>query len=458
MPRLQSSNEQTTDPGAASGPLVAISQFLGAIHPVPIEWLSGASAGSNGRATRKGGSGLEPAVCMNYKTLRSAWQKALRWRSDLDDVLVTMLAVIVSTEQVGDQLFLQVIGEAGGGKTRLCDAVLVSKRCFPLEHLTGFHSGWKDETGEDFSLISRIDRKTLITPEGDVLMSSPRFVEIMSQQRRIFDGTSGASYKNRKEDMRYTGLRTPWIIAGTPALMDTDQSRLGDRFLRVVIDSPGEEEKDNILLSVGHTALRSVLQTSDKDSETQLDPKLCEAYKLTGGYVDWLRNNAPELLASLRVDANYIISRCSKLAEFTAYLRARPNPNTNAESEASKELPTRLTHQYVRLACCMAVVLNRQGVDDLVMQRVRKVALDTSRGETLRIVKRMARDSMEGNTIKGLSVWTGVSDYRVSSYLQFLKGIGVVEAFELKKAGKMQTKKRWRLTEKMERLFDDVTV
>lgn len=457
MPRLSSNDGQTTDPGAVEGPLAAIGQFLGAIHPVPVEWLSGASAASNGRATRKGGTGLEPKTCSNYKTLRSAWQKALRWRSDLDDVLVTMLAVIVSTEQVGDQLFLQVIGEAGGGKTRLCDAVLVSKQCFPLEHLTGFHSGWKDETGEDFSLISRIDRKTLITPEGDVLMSSPRFVEIMSQQRRIFDGTSGASYKNRKEDMRYTGLRTPWIIAGTPALMDTDQSRLGDRFLRIIIDSPGEAEKDNILLSVGHTALRSVLQTSDGDSETQLDPDLCEAYKLTGGYVEWLRNNAAELLASLRIDKEFVVSRCSKLAEFTAYLRARPNPNASAESEAGKELPTRLTHQYVRLACCIAVVLNRQGVDDLVMGRVRRVALDTSRGQTLEITKQLRETTAEGRSTKGLSVSTGIGEHKVRGYLGFLKAIGAAETFELRGAKGLGVKRRWRLTERMEELFDDVT-
>ena len=49
------------------------------------------------------------------------------------------------------------------------------------------------------------------------LLSSPKFAELMSQQRRIFDGTSGASYKNRKEDVRFTGLRTPWVMAVTPS-------------------------------------------------------------------------------------------------------------------------------------------------------------------------------------------------------------------------------------------------
>jgi hypothetical protein len=169
----------------------------------------------------------------------NAWRKALEWRQELDDVLSVLLAVCFSTEQVGDQLFLQFIANAGVGKTVFCDALLTSKNCYPLEHVKGFHSGWREgQDGEDFSLITRINRKTLVTPEGDVIMSSPQFTEIMSQQRRIFDGTAGASFKNMKKDRRYTGLRTPWIIAGTPALMQTDQSRLGDRFLRICANGP----------------------------------------------------------------------------------------------------------------------------------------------------------------------------------------------------------------------------
>ncbi len=420
------------------------------VAPIPEEWVSGLSRASGSSASTRG---ITCLPCESYREVATAWRKALKWRQDLDDVLVTMLAVAVSTEQIGDQLFLQVIGEAGGGKTRLCEAMLVNDGCYALEHLTGFHSGWQDGSGDDFSLISRIDRKTLITPEGDVLMSSPRFVEIMSQQRRIFDGTSGASYKNMKKDMHYTGLRTPWIIAGTPALMETDQSRLGDRFLRVIINEPTEEEKQAILLRVGYTALRSVVQTSDGKPETQLEERMYEAYRLTGGYVGWLRDNAADLLSSLVKNEKRLISCCANLGEFTAYMRARPNPDTKAETHAAKESPTRLMHQYVRLACCVAVVLNLDNITDEVMRRVHKVAMDTSRGMTLAMTRHLHQAIEEGLQVCTLAAYTSRTEEKTRRMLRFLKRIGVARVSSVKGT---KGRPRWRLTDRMQTLYKEV--
>ncbi len=195
-----------------------LGELLAKVRLVPQEWLAGGVAGG----TVVTHTAVE-APC-TWEELISLWSKprALRMRQELKDVLAVMLAVTTSTMQTGDQVFLQVLGPPGTAKTKFCDALLTADEfCYPLEQLTGFHSGWQDGSGQDFSLLSRVNGKTMITPEGDVLMSSPRFAEIMSQQRRIFDGTSGASYKNQKVDQRYTGLRTPWIIAGTPALITT---------------------------------------------------------------------------------------------------------------------------------------------------------------------------------------------------------------------------------------------
>lgn len=428
-----------------------LSTLLGKLSPVPDTWLGSEKKEDSGRNI-----GLTPLECTRYSDLINAWRKALKWRQELDDVLSVMLSVALSTEQIGDQLFLMVIGDAGSGKTRFCDGMLVSNRCYAMEHLTGFHSGWKDETGEDFSLLARANRKTWITPEGDVMMSSPHFQQIMSQQRRIFDGTSGASFKNMKEDRRYTGLRTPWIIAGTPALMDTDQARLGDRFLKVIIDQPPEDEKREILRRVSHSALRAVRQRSDGTPESQVEERLGEAYRMTGGYIDWLTDNL-DLLANVSVADEYL-DECARLAELTAFVRARPSRNKE-EQHDTKEMPTRLTHQYVRLMACMTVVLNKESVDEEVMRRVRKVALDTASGYVLKAVRHMADHQESGVEVRGLSAATGRRDDQVRTMLRFLGTIGAVEMFNPPKAPgekSLTPKYRYRLSPKLYQLCLEV--
>lgn len=427
-----------------------LSQLLSLVAPVPESWIEGASA----KARLKEVSLLP---CTSWKELRNHWRKALHWRDDLDHALAVMLAVVLSTEQQGDQLFLQVVADAGSAKTKLCDGLLsASKYCFPLEHLTGFHSGWKDGSGEDYSLLARVNGKTMITPEGDVLMSSPHFAEIMSQQRRIFDGTSGASYKNRKEDMRYVGLRTPWIIAGTPALLNMNQARLGDRFLRVIIGQPTGDECDTILRRAGYSAARSVEKKSNCDPSSITEAKLLEAYRRTGGYVEYLRADPESLLAGMssRGNGDEVIDECAKLAKFTAAFRARGDTSKD-ERHDSKELPTRLVIQFVRLAYCLAVVYNHDAPGEKELSVIRKVALDTSRGQTLEIGKRLWKEGLAGSTVDSLAIAMGESPAKIRNQLQFLARIDVVKWFR-PEAKNLSKKVRWKLTPQMRELCHEV--
>lgn len=346
-------------------------ELVGWLKPVPEEWLE--------KVTPDGqpiGEKIVPAKCTTYRDLTSTWKQAFKWRQDLDDVLSVMLSLALSTNQQGDQLFCMVIGDAGSGKTEMCDGMLVSSCCYPLEHLTGFFSGYKgnDGDGKDFSLITRVNGKLMITPEGDVLMSNPKAQEIMAQQRRIFDGVSGATYKNLDEDRRYTGLRTPWIIAGTPALLDGEQSRLGDRFLKVFIESPSESQRQEVLRRISRAAFNAV--QSESVGEDLVGEHKLLARRMTGGYVDWLRSNT-SLLSEISCDDKYL-DACELMGDLTSYLRARPGKMEDAKP--TREQPTRLTSQFTRLLACLTVVLNRTEVDDEVLRRVRKVALDTGAG------------------------------------------------------------------------------
>lgn len=409
---------------------------------------------------------IEPQHCHSWAECESAWREALQWREMLSDALAVLLAVCASTQQAGNQLFVQLIGSAGSGKTTLCEGLLVSRYCHHLEHLTGFHSGWKGETDKDgktkdCSLIARINGKTLITPEADILISSPKFTEIMSQQRRIFDGKSGATFKNSSQDTIHTELRTPWIMAGTQALLDTDQSRLGDRFLRLIIDDPKEEEKRSIVRSAIKSERSAMTEKSNGTGGSIIDHRTRRAHAITGGYVDWLRTNIETRIGRIEISEE-VEEKCIDLAELSADLRARPNEDKRKrEVHDTKELPTRLARQNIRLAAHLAVVLNRPKVDDDIMRIVRRVAFDTAHGHSLSIVQWMFTANPKhpdeltyqetgGITSRTLAVWLTVAEERLLPFLLFMRKIGILRVSEVKGVG------RWLLTERMRELYSRV--
>lgn len=403
---------------------------------------------------------IQPEKCEDWATLEAGWQKALRWRPVIGSVLSTSVAVVTSTPQAGNQLFLQIIGDAGSGKTQICDGLLTSTNCHALEHITGFHSGKKDgDENKDYSLISRINMKALVTPEGDVLMSSPKFAEIMSQIRRIFDGATSATYKNSDKDTRHVGLRTPWVMAGTFALLDVDQSRLGDRFLKIIMTPPDEDEKRMIMRSALKNEKEAVRVTADGSAGACLNPTMKLAQGLTGGYIDYLRKCISDLLPEIKMsdDAD---EACLDLAEFAADLRARPNTDPKkTETHDSKELPTRLASQFGRMAMCQAVVLNKKEVDADIMQRVKKIALDTSYGRSLDIVRIMNRVdprtgysyNERGLPLVSLATFLSTTETKLIDYLNFLKKIRVVDF-----CAAPQTKGTWKLTERAENLYKKI--
>lgn len=449
---------------------IALASLLSKVQDAPRDWflphhsITSAANGSAVSTTPHHEKSTEALPCASYSICEAAWIDAMQWRRDLADALSVVLAICASTQQGGNQLFLQLVGSAGGGKTTILDGLLVSGHCHHLEHLTGFYSGWKmqGDGDKDCSLIARINGKTLITPEADVLMSDPNFDRIMGQQRRIFDGKAGASYRNTDEDRLYVCLRTPWIMAGTPVMMDQTarhQSHLGDRFLRFIISDPPADERRAIIRKALRSERVAMLETVNGTAGSVVDPKTRLAHALTGGYVDWLRANVEDNLSTIQV-SEAAEDYCIDLAELSADLRARPNEDSRKlETHDSKELPTRLARQNIRLASCLAVVLNRREVDADILRIVRKVALDTASGPPCSIAQwlcsRNQRDPNNRNyqecggiSAKTLAVWLSMTPERTEKYLCFMRNIGVLQLGSTEQTGGL-----WSLTDRSYDLF-----
>ena len=429
----------------------ALENLLAKVEPIPADWVPGRSAAS----VSAGSVRVEPAACDSWQEVVARWRRALHWRRDLGDLLAVMLATCASTSQRDDQLMLQVIGDPGSAKSQLCEGLLVSQHCHALDTITGFVSGMKDQSGDDFSFLARVNHKTLVTTEGDVLLSLPNFQQIMSQLRKMFDGSLRAVYKNRKEDLAHDALRLPWILCGTPALLDGNQARLGDRFLRFWIEPPSEDDREEATRRAFFSMQAAVKQSADGTPDSCVSEQLLEARRITGGYVDWLRSNAAEKLAELDTDEEALYRACAGWAQFTAILRAKPVDQTKEEKHDAVEQPTRLVKQFCRMANCLAVVLNvESAADPEVLRIIKRVAIDTARGHSMAVIRHVRNSKTGAVSLPGLVSLTDRTEAQELAILRFLRRAGALE--HRKEKHGLQTRHLWRLSPKMANVWEAV--
>ena len=180
--------------------------------------------------------------------------------------------------------------------------------------------------------------------------------------------------------------------------------------------------------------------------------ELSKAMQLTGGYLKYLRTNARELVSQVSFPEE-AQNQCELFGLFIAYMRARPSEHTE---EATREFSPRLIRQMIRLALSMTIVLNKQEVDSHIIERVRKVTMDTARGVSLEVV-RLLYESVEGMETRALSIYTSHPESYLRDMLRFLKRIGVLQLVEMK-GGKFGNGKRWLLTPLIRKLYQGVFV
>jgi len=426
--------------------------LLDKLVDVPPEWIEEVKKMNRNGARKE--FHCEP--CSDYKVLINSWRKALKWTDGLDHALSVMLASVASTRAVGDQLWIKVVGPAACGKSTLSEAISVNKDYVVAKStIRGLHSGWsKDDAGgkENSSLILKLKGKTLIIKDGDTLLQSPNLGQILAEFRDAYDRTCRSDYRNNM-GMDHEGIDMTVIFCGTSSLRAIDSSELGERTLDCVIMEEIEDElEDEILWRVANRADRNLSIETDGKPEAHYEPELAEAMSLTGGYVSYLRENASSVLAS--IDNPEPMRRyCTRLGKFVAHMRARPSLKQEESNE--REFAARLVSQLIRLAKCLAFVFNKSVVDSEVMARVRRVALDTSRGQTLAIAVHLYGVG-DGSSSYPLAMLLGKSDEKVKAMLRFMKQIKIVESFTEEKGKGLGGRIKWRLTARMRRLYSDV--
>jgi len=426
--------------------VAAFARLHGLLVPVPDAWRK------RGRTVVSENTGGRIAPCDSYRALVNAWRKALRWTEGLDHGLAVMLASVASTSVMGDQLWIKIIGPAACGKSTLCEALTTNRQyIFSKSTIRGFHSGYKTDSGEDAGLVQQISGKTLVTKDGDTLLQSPNLGQILAEARDLFDGCARTHYRNNL-GRNYEGIRMTWILAGTASLRSIDSSELGERFLDcVIMDHIDEDlEKEILWRVVNKTDRVTALEVGEK-AEEQYDPDMRRAMELTGGYVQWVRENVARNMQDMEV-TDEAKRGIIDLALFVAYVRARPSMHQDESPE--REFAARLCSQLMRLAKCLAHVTNRPTLDHQVLSRVRRVAMDTARGKTLDILRHLV-EYPEGLGSKTIALNVGQGLPECVRHLRFLQGIGVLRPYRPMK-GKVKQNQKWRMTSRMSRIYHAV--
>lgn len=433
--------------------ITLVNALVADCQPIPDDWRADKDAKGSDEVNE-----IECRPCSDWKTLQQAWRKAMKWIPGLDLGLSVSLACVTSTKAVGGvQLWLKLLGPASCGKSTICEALSVSKKyVIAKSTLRGFHSGYDDGSGDNHSPLQSMMDKTLVTKDGDSLYQAPNISQIMSEARDVYDRTSRSSYRT-KASKDWHGVNMTWIICCTPAHARTDKAELGERFLDCqIMDRIDDDLEDEIIIRSVHAENADMTMEANGRMETQHSPAMLAAMQLTGGYVEWLRTNANARLREISANnTDEVLLKCGRLGKFVAYMRARPSDFQTESSD--REFSSRLVKQLVRLANCLAVVLNRPCIDDDVMARVRSVAMDTARGRTLALTTLMYHTGEEGEQLTTLCRSTGHGEEKERNLLRFMRKIGAVEYHVPVKDG-IKLAPRWRLSERMRNLYAEVMI
>ncbi len=435
-----------------------VDSVMSRFQPIPHSWVDPSAPGHAKDHKKKVAGSLDIALlkCEKWSDLINQWRKPMNWTEGLDRALSVMLASVISTPAVGDQLWVKIVSPPSTGKSVLCEALSVNKDfCLAKSTIRGFHSGYREtaDENEDNSLLAQVSGKTLITKDGDTLLQSPNLSQILSEARDVYDRTSRTHYRN-KSSKDYEGISMTWILCGTSSLRSLDSSELGERFLDcIIMDKIDDELEDDILYRVANRTRRGMALKSNADAGNMTDPDMLKAMQMTGGYIDYLRLNAQRLLE--KVDpSDDSIRRCVHLGKFVAYMRARPSEIQ--EEIAEREFGARLVSQMIRLAMCIAAVLNKTDLDGEVMRRTTRVALDTARGRTLELAKYLYESGDKGLELKTLALFTNQTEQAERTMLKFMKGIGIAEFFKKELAPGVVGRPHWRLTSRLHKLYAEV--
>ena len=205
----------------------------------------------------------------------------LLYLEDLQMVDIVLASIISNSLQIGDPVWLTLIGPSSGGKSQLIRPFAMANPDYihQVDDLTDntFISG---TLGLENSLLGRIKEAGIISMDDLTVLFSKNAEQraaILSQFRMLYDGRFSKSTGNRKEAMEWRG-HVGMIAGSTPSIYRyfSEVADMGERFISYRMKSIHIQKAVEFVSAHPHTAKN-----------------------LNGQIADLIKDFLPPLLASL---------------------------------------------------------------------------------------------------------------------------------------------------------------
>lgn len=304
--------------------------------------------------------------CDTYDKLMDIFAETYHTTQDMKDCLLLVLSSIYSIAIEGEQLWLRIIGPPGCGKTTIAKAVSAADQVVLKSTFTGLFSGWRDDSGEDKSMVPLISGKTLIVKDADALLRQPNVDRIFSELRDFYDKDSSTGYRHGFNH-DYRNVRSTMILCGTNVLRRSDSSFLGERFLDYELTITSADED-----LISNKMMEKSMQVAMDPSALPPDTAVMAASK---GFIEHLMERpmntrlTPEIQTDIR-----------RLAKLTAQMRTKVDRDMQGKGEVTFapviELPTRLIGQLVKMCMCVPIISGRIEDSRRLLRKVVKDIID----------------------------------------------------------------------------------
>lgn len=381
---------------------------------------------SNGRVE----PAIEPLPCGSFLELCEWFDKYLHFTIDFRQTVAVALATIISTNLPSEQLWFRIIGPPGSGKSTLAECVSSARdQCLPMSLVTGFHSGFTGGPGgehKEASLLPLLNGKCGVWKDADTLMSHPSKDRILSEMRDFYDGSTRAVYRNRKH-FEIENMRNSFLFHGTDTLRGLNRSFRGDRFLDC--DIVGGSDTSEYMHSAVSTAFSDILGALSGSNEATGESGLA-LKRVTKGFILDLSQRIQEKRIKIPSCTSQHEDRLKAMASLLAYVRARVEREREEITYRPRvELATRLGKQFVKLAICLAVVLDKSEIDKEVMGIVRKVLHDTACGFNFELVDYLFKNPL-GKSSVAIAINLEMSDSTVRRLVGDMNELGIISRRE----------------------------
>lgn len=380
---------------------------------------------------------------LGYFRFTKETKVGLHLTEEIEQVLATILAVILSTTRSGAQLGLRVIGPAGTVKSTLVECCSQSHEfTYPTDKFTGIISGHSKTNSH---LAEKMCGKCLIITEADTMDQLPNKDVVESEIRAAM--TSNVIRSDYRNNNSQAVARTAFSVikCGTEAMRINEDTQLGSRFVDIQLSLPTDKETEGDILdaAIGSqmTSFFGELEQL-QEGDTSLPKKLLieRTQGVTKGFLQAKRERLFQAAKqSESVLTREQLNQIKNLAKYIAFCRTRVKrgKHDSLKARPKQELPTRLSEHLCRLGICLAAVLeeNPTGpvcVTGRVLDILKKIAVDTSHGFQQEIITLLFQSDhlRTGLPLDLIHPCIGLGRSQTSNVLRDLQELNIIQSYK----------------------------